>query len=77
MENPYIPWMNLLALGLIIVAFWKAGTRGRIILLAITTATFLIPLAIPLTWVSTAGLALRYILGIGCYLFIRLEQRGL
>jgi hypothetical protein len=27
MENPSIPWMNLLAIGLIIAAFWEAGKR--------------------------------------------------
>lgn len=68
---PYILIGNIIALVLAVLAFNEAGNPGRIALVLLIGATFLVPKLVPGPTIPYLMLAARSVIGIGCYIFYR------
>jgi len=68
---PYILIGNIAVLVIAVLAFNEAGNPGRIALVLIIGATFLVPKLAPGPTIPYLMLAARAAIGIGCYLFYR------
>jgi hypothetical protein len=68
---PYLLLGNIAAVVAGVLAFNESGTGGRIALLALFGATFLVPELVPGPTIPYLMLAARALLAIGCYIFCR------
>jgi hypothetical protein len=62
---------NVIAVGLAAKTFLEAQGWGRVAVLILVGATFLVPRVFPGQTVSTAAFVARMLVGIGCYLWLR------
>jgi len=70
-QLPYFLIGNVIALGLCAYAFYEAGTGGRIALLVLVGATFLVPRFVGGLPIKYWMISARMVLGIGSYFYIR------
>jgi hypothetical protein len=74
MAIPLIPYGAIgtgLAIILIIMAFFRAGSTGRIIILALVSLTFLLPTLLSSMAVGLICYVGRILIGIGCYIYLK------
>ena len=70
-QPPYFLIGNIIAVALGGLAFYEAGIKGRIVLLVLFGATFLVPKLVPGLTISYFMIAARMVIAVGCYIFIR------
>lgn len=70
-QLPYFLIGNVIAIALSALAFYEAGVKGRIVILVLVGATFLVPKLVPGLTISYLMVAARMVIGIGCTIFIR------
>ncbi|GEM_PF-4401387 len=68
---PYQAIGDLLAVGVAVAAFLQAGLKGRIVIAVLMGAAFLVPDMIGGQTAAYIGLAVRMVIAIGCYLYVR------
>jgi ABC-type glycerol-3-phosphate transport system permease component len=71
---PYAAIGTIIALGMMAYAFYEAENRGRLVILVLASATFIIP---ELFSTSTIGLICyisRILIGIGCYIYVKIRH---
>jgi hypothetical protein len=71
---PQIPYGLIgqgIALLLSILAFTEAGDKGKILLVALWTLSYFLPLIFPSNIMSQALLFLRLAIGIGCFIYLK------
>jgi hypothetical protein len=68
---PYEAIGNVLAVIAAVVAFTQAGLKGRIVIAVLMGSAFAIPRIIGGQALGFAFLAVRMVIAIGCYLYVR------
>jgi hypothetical protein len=71
---PYQLIGTIIALGIMAYAFYEAETTGRLIILGLASATFLIPKIFPASAVGLICYVTRILIAIACYIYLKIKS---
>jgi hypothetical protein len=65
---------TILSLGIIVYALLEADSKGRITIIILVAATYILQKAFPGFVISTICFVLRILIAIGCYIYIKFRN---